>query len=103
MRDKAHDDAMAELYNKNSDYAVDLLNSILLEGDEKELVVVLRQMIKTVGGGLVATETREQISRESHHVLPNESLSLSVFLAILKKIGLRLTVQAQSKREKLAN
>jgi DNA-binding phage protein len=44
VKDVAHDDAMAALYRDDPDYAVQLLKSILEDGDQSELVAALRQM-----------------------------------------------------------
>jgi len=46
MKDRAHDDAMAEAFRKDPAYAVELLNSILEDGDQGELLIALRQMAK---------------------------------------------------------
>lgn len=50
MKDRAHDDAMAEVFLKDPDYAVELLNSILEDGVQGELLIALRQMTKAFGG-----------------------------------------------------
>ena len=46
MKDRAHDEAMAELYREDLAYARQLLNSILEDGDQSELLIALRQMAK---------------------------------------------------------
>lgn len=56
MKDRAHDDAMAEVFRKNRAYAVELLNSILEDGDQGELLIALRQMTKACGGVSKAAE-----------------------------------------------
>ena len=43
MRDRAHDEAMAETFRDDPAYAVQLLNSILECGDQSELLITLRQ------------------------------------------------------------
>ena len=50
MKDRPHDEAMAELLKDDPAYAVELLNSILEEGEQGELLIVLRQMAKAFGG-----------------------------------------------------
>ena len=50
MRDRAHDDAMAEMFREYPAYAVQLLNNILEDGDQGELLIALRQMAKAFGG-----------------------------------------------------
>jgi len=40
MKHRSHDDAMAEVYQKDPAYALELLNSVLADGDQAELLVV---------------------------------------------------------------
>ncbi|EFG2861740.1 XRE family transcriptional regulator [Escherichia coli] len=46
VRARLHDDAMAEAFRKDPAYAVELLHSILEDGDQGELLIALRQMTK---------------------------------------------------------
>ena len=50
MRDRTHDEAMAEAFREDPEYAIELLNSILENGDQSELLIALRQMTKAFGG-----------------------------------------------------
>jgi len=50
MRDRIHDESMAEIFKLDPSYALDLLNSILEDGEQGELLIVLRQMTKAFGG-----------------------------------------------------
>ena len=50
MKDRTHDEAMAEIYREDPAYALQLLNSILEDGDQSELLIALRQMTKAFGG-----------------------------------------------------
>jgi DNA-binding phage protein len=50
MNDRPHDDAMAAVFSKDPAYAVELLNSILEDGDQAELLFALRQMPKLAAG-----------------------------------------------------
>lgn len=90
MKDRVHDDAMAEIFRKDPAYAVELLNSILEDGDQGELLIALRQMAKAFGGMSKAQGSGARIdcalSAKGHpeiHSLP----------AILKTMGLRFAVQ----------
>ncbi|ALY65430.1 MULTISPECIES: hypothetical protein [Pseudomonadota] len=49
VRARLHDDAMVETFRKDPAYAVELLNSILEDGDKGELLIALRQMTKAAG------------------------------------------------------
>ena len=50
MKSKPHDEAMAELYRENPPFALGAINSILEDGDQAELLSVLRQMAQGLGG-----------------------------------------------------
>jgi DNA-binding phage protein len=94
MRDRTHDDAMAEMFQDDPGYAVQLLNSILEDGDQGELLITLRQMTKAFGGvqavadtaHLSATQLYRTLSLDGNPVLSNLS-------AILRAMVLRLAVQ----------
>ena len=61
MRSKPHDDAMAELYRKDPAFALEMINGILEDGDQAELLVVLRQMTEAFGG-VQAVAERAQLN-----------------------------------------
>jgi probable addiction module antidote protein len=94
MKDRTHDDAMAELFKEDPAYALELLNNILEDGQQGELLITLRQMTKAFGGvqtvagkaNLNPTQLYRTLSAEGNPEL--RSLS-----AILKAMGLRLAVQ----------
>lgn len=46
MKDRCHDEAMAELFKEDPASAVDLVNSILDDGDQDDLQIAFRQMDK---------------------------------------------------------
>ena len=50
MKDRSHDAAMAEVFRSDPAYAVELLNSILEDGEQAELLIALRQMAEAFGG-----------------------------------------------------
>lgn len=94
MRDRSHDEAMAELYRDDPDYAVRLLNSILEEGDLGELLVVLRQMTKAFGGMQVVADRAHVNATQLYRTLsPDGNPSLGNLSAILRAMGMRLAVQ----------
>jgi probable addiction module antidote protein len=97
IRDRTHDEAMAELLKEDPAYALEFLNSILEDGEQGELLIVLRQMTKAFGGvqdvAKKANLNPTQLYRTlSEHGNP-ELRSLS---AILKAMGLRLAVEKVS-------
>ncbi len=95
MKDRAHDEAMAELYREDPAYALQLLNSILEDGDQSELLIALRQMAKAFGGVQAVAEQAHLNPTQLYRTLsPKGNPALSSFSAILKAMGMRLSVQA---------
>jgi DNA-binding phage protein len=50
MRERPHDDAMAEVYRDDPAFAARLLHTVMEDGDEGELLITLRQMAQAFGG-----------------------------------------------------
>ena len=95
MKDKTHDDAMAEVYRNDPAYAVQLLNAILADGDQSEFLIALRQMAKAFGGVQAVAEQAHLNPTQLYRTLsPDGNPALSNFSAILKAMGMRLSVQA---------
>ena len=88
MRDRSHDDAMAEIFRDDPAYALELLNSILEEGDQGELLITLRQMAKAFGGVQAVAEQAQLNPTQLYRTLsPDGNPALSNFSAILKVVG----------------
>ncbi|MCW5222406.1 addiction module antidote protein [Verminephrobacter aporrectodeae subsp. tuberculatae] len=94
MNDRAHDDAMAEILRKDPAYAVELLNSILEDGDQAELLIALRQMAKAFGGVMKVAEKAQLNGTHIYRTLSAQgNPEIRSLSAILKVMGLRLAVQ----------
>lgn len=94
MKDRTHDEAMAEVFRKDPAYAVELLNSILEDGDQGELLVALRQMSKAFGGvGKVAEGAQLNGTHIYRSLSARGNPQVRSLSAILKTMGLRLAVQ----------
>ena len=48
---------MAELYRSDPALALEVINGILADGDQAELLIVLRQMAQAFGGVLISTQS----------------------------------------------
>jgi probable addiction module antidote protein len=93
-KDKSHDESMAELYQRDPAYAVQMLNSILEDGEQGELLVALRQMAKAFGGVQSIAEKANLNSTQLYRTLSEEgNPELTSLAAILKAMGLRLAVE----------
>jgi probable addiction module antidote protein len=94
MRSRSHDEAMAEIFQQDPAYALELLNSILEDGDQGELLIVLRQMTKAFGGVQVVAEKAHLNPTQMYRTLSADgNPALSSLTAILKAMGLRLAVE----------
>ena len=94
MRDRARDEAMAEMFHQDPAYALELLNSILEDGEQGELLIALRQMTKAFGGVQSVAEKANLNSTQLYRTLSEEgNPALSSLAAILKAMGLRLAVE----------
>jgi probable addiction module antidote protein len=94
MKDRTHDEAMAEALREDPAYALELLNGILEDGEQSELLIALRQMTKAFGGVQTVAEKANLNATQLYRTLSEagnpELRSLS---AILKAMGLRLAVE----------
>ena len=94
MRDRAHDDAMAELLREDPVFAAEYLNQVLDDGDQGELMIALRQLAKAQGGVSTIAEKAHLNSTQLYRTLSAEgNPELRSFTAVLKAMGMRLTVQ----------
>lgn len=97
MRSRPHDEAMAKLYHSDPALALEVINSILEDGDQAELLTVLRHMAQAFGGvQAVAEQARLNLTQIYRTLSPKGNPALSSLSAILKAMGLRLAVQPLS-------
>ncbi len=94
MRSRPHDEAMAELYHSDPALALEVINGILADGDQAELLVVLRQMAQAFGGVQAVAERAHLNPTQLYRTLsPKGNPALSSLFAILEAMGMRLAVQ----------
>ena len=104
MRDRAHDDAMAEAYREDPALAVEVLNSILEDGEQGELMIVLRQMAKAFGGVQTVAEQAQLNPTQLYRTLSaSGNPALSSLSAILKAMGLQLAFVRRADPYKLGS
>lgn len=94
MKDRAHDTAMAEVFRSDTGYAVELLNSILEEGEQGELMIALRQMTEAFGGVRKVAEVADLNPTQMYRTLSEDgNPQMRSLTAILRAMGLRLAIQ----------
>lgn len=96
MKDRSHDEAMAEIYRRDPAYAAHMLDKILEDGDQAELLIALRQLSKAFGGVQAVAESSQLNAPQLYRTLSAEgNPTLSSLSAILKSMGMRLSVQIE--------
>ena len=94
MKDRDHDEAMAELFRDDPAFAAEYLSQILQDGEPAELLVALRQMAQARGGVRAIAEETELNATQLYRTLsPKGNPELRSLLAVLQALGLRLAVQ----------
>lgn len=100
MPDRSHDDAMAEFYREDPEFALGLLNEILEDGAQQELLVMMRQMTLAFGGvRAVAARAHLNPTQIYRTLSAAGNPSLSTLSAILRVMGLRIAVQPITRRK----
>jgi probable addiction module antidote protein len=85
---------MAEVFRNDPEYAVEMINAILADGDQAELLIVLRQLAKAFGGVQTIAEKADLNPTQLYRTLSSEgNPELRSLSAILKAMGLRLAVE----------
>ncbi|MCV3766679.1 DNA-binding protein [Rhizobium sp. TRM95796] len=94
MKDRSHDEAMAELFRGDLALAAETLDQILAEGDQAELMIALRQMTSAYGGVSAVAQAADLNPTQLYRTLSDKgNPELRGLTAILKAMGLRLSVR----------
>ncbi len=94
MKDRAHDEAMAELFQEDEAFAAQYLNNVLEEGEQADLLIALRQIAKARGGVPTIAEKAHLNPTQLYRTLsPEGNPELRSLTAVLKALGMRLAVQ----------
>ncbi len=85
---------MAEMYRNDPELAREMLNSIFEDGNQGELLIVLRQMTKAFGGVQAVAEKANLNPTQLYRTLsPDGNPALSSFTAIIKAMGVKICLQ----------
>ena len=94
MKDRAHDESMAELFREDPAFATRYLNDVFEEGDQADLLVALRQMAQAFGGvPAIAAKTHLNATQLYRTLSAEGNPELRSLTALLKAMGMRLAVQ----------
>ena len=85
---------MAEAFRNDPAYALELLDSILQDGEQGEILIALRQMTEAFGGVQNVAARANLNPTQIYRTLSEQgNPELSSLAAILKAMGLRLSVK----------
>ncbi len=95
MRDRSHENAMVELYRDKPEFAVEMINAMLEDGEPQEMLVILRRLASAFGGVPAVAEEAGLNPTQLYRTLSAEgNPSLTTLTAVLKAMKLKLAVQA---------
>ncbi len=99
MRDVSHRKSIVELFKEDKQFAVEVLNSILEDGDQAELLGALRPMAIAFGGTQNIADKAGVNSTHIYKILsPTGNPDLKSFMAILNAMDLRLMIQLKESK-----
>ena len=82
------------IYSDHPEFALQVINSILEDGDQWKLLIVLCQMTKAFGGVQTVVDKAHLNPTQLYRTLSSTgNLRLSSFSVVLKAMGLRLALQ----------
>jgi len=94
MKDRSHDEAMAELFRDDPQFAAEYLNDLLQDGEPADLLVALRQIADANGGVRAVAKEAELNANQLYRTLSQQgNPELRSLFAVLKALGLRLAIQ----------
>lgn len=95
MRDRSYDDVIAEIYLEQPERALDVINSLLEDGEPQEMLVLLKHLSKAFGGVPAVAEAAALNPTQLYRTLSAEgNPSLATLTAVLKAMSLKLAVRA---------
>jgi len=96
---RSHEEATIESFRKDAAFAAEYLNSVLEDGDQKELMLALRRMSEAFGGvSKLAAEANLNVNTLYRTLSPKGNPELKSLRALLRAMGMQLTVRPLRKR-----
>jgi DNA-binding phage protein len=94
MKDRLHDDAMAELFLEDPRFAVGYLSEQLRDGEQADFLIALRQFVQAHGGVQTVAEKAGLNSSQLDEMLSARGdPTMRVLRAVLQTVGLKLKVE----------
>ena len=98
---RSHDEVIAEVLRDDPEFAAVYLNEVIKDGDQAELLGLLRK-VANAGGGIAKIAEAAGINKTSLYRMLSDkgNPELRSFLAILAAAGLRMQVEPIAKPKK---
>jgi probable addiction module antidote protein len=91
---RTHEEATVEMFRGDPQLAAEYLNSVLIDGDESDLMLALRTLSKAFGGVQAIAKQAEVNAHTLYRTLSEQgNPELKTLAAILKAMGMRLAIQ----------
>jgi probable addiction module antidote protein len=98
---RSHDEATVESFRKDPEFAAAYLDAILEDGDEVELLQALQRIAKAFGGvGEIATKADLHAKTLYRTLSPLGNPEMKTLVAVLRAMGLRLSVRPIDETER---
>jgi probable addiction module antidote protein len=96
---RSHEEPTVESFRKDPSFAAKYLNSVLEDGDQKELMLALRRMSDAFGGVQeLAGKAKLNANTLYRTLSPRGNPELKSLRAVLRAMGMQLTVRPLRKR-----
>ena len=94
----SHEEATLDSFRRDPEFAMKYLDSVLEDGDQEELMVALRRMSEAFGGvAQLATDAKLNPTTLYRTLSPRGNPELRSLTALLKAMGMRLSVRPVAK------
>jgi probable addiction module antidote protein len=92
----SHDDAIVAELRRDAEFAAEYLKAALEDTDEPQVLLIVLRQLAEAKGGVARVAKAAGVKRESLYRALSErgNPRLSTLTAVLKAVGLRLTVEA---------
>lgn len=91
---RTHEAATTEMFRNDPELAAEYLNAVLSDGDEADLMLALRSLIKSYGGVQEVARQAEINAHTLYRTLSEQgNPELKTLSSILRAMGMRLAVQ----------
>lgn len=96
---RSHDEATAQMFRRDPEFAAEYLNHVLAEGDEIDLMLALRQIACAFGGVPKIAKQAELNATSLYRALsPKGNPELKTLIALLHAMKMRLAIVPEKKR-----